>query len=101
MSDSSYNTKVYFEQGGNRLVIAAGGELLIEGALRGLTKGNIFYVDSVNGSNSNDGTTWAKAVATLTYASTLCTADNGDIIFVAPKHAETIVAAAGVALAKA
>lgn len=98
MSDASYQGKVYRDQGGDRLTVAAGGELLIEGAIRGLIKGRAFYVDSVAGSNSNDGTNWTKAVATLDYAIGLCTADRGDIVFVAPGHIETVTGAAGVAV---
>lgn len=80
------------------MVVAPGGELLIEGAIRGLIKGQAFYVDSATGSNSNDGTNWTKAVATIDYAVGLCTADRGDIIYVAPGHTETITAAAGLAI---
>lgn len=94
MADSSYMPKVYREQGGDRLVVAPGGEILIEGAVRGLIKGQAFYVDSATGSNSYDGTSWTKAVATLDYAVGLCTAGRGDIIFLAPGHAETGTAAA-------
>lgn len=94
----TYNAKVYTEQGGDRLVVGAGAELLIEGAVRGLIKGRAFYVDSATGSNSNDGSSWTKAVATIDYAVGLCTADRGDIIYVAPGHTETISAAAGLAI---
>jgi hypothetical protein len=51
--------------------------------------GSQFYVDSGSGSNSNDGSSWSKAVATLDYAIGLCTANSGDVIFIAPGHAET------------
>ena len=98
MSDASYQGKVYRDQGGDRLTVAPGGELLIEGAVRGLIKGQAFYVDSATGSNSYDGTSWTKAVATLDYAVGLCTAGRGDIIFLAPGHAETGTAAAFVDL---
>lgn len=93
MADATYGPNVYKDQGGNRLVVAPGGELLIEGAVRGLIKGYAYYVDSATGSNSNDGLTWTTAVATLDYAVGLCTAGRGDIIYVAPGHAETITAA--------
>jgi len=52
--------------------------------------GNQFYVDSGVGSNSNDGLTWATAFATIDYAIGKCTANNADIIWVAPGHVETI-----------
>ncbi len=95
------NSNVYVEQGGNRLVVAPGGELALQGKLTGFLRGNAYFVDSVAGLSSNDGTTWAKAVATINQAVALCTADQGDTIFVAPKHAETIIAASGVLLNKA
>lgn len=98
MSDITYGPKVYNEQGGDRLVIAAGGELLVEGAIRGLLKGQAFYVDSATGDNANDGTSWTNAVATIDYAVGLCTADRGDVIYVAPGHTETISAAGGLAI---
>jgi hypothetical protein len=90
----TYGPKVYHEQGGDRLVVAPGGELLMQGAIRGLIKGQAFYVDSATGSNANDGTNWTEAVATLDYAVGLCTAGRGDIIYLAPGHAETGTAAA-------
>lgn len=55
--------------------------------------GNIFYVDSVTGSDSDDGTTWAGAEATISAALGDCTANKGDIILVAPNHTETLAAA--------
>lgn len=57
--------------------------------------GNQFYVDSGTGSASNDGLTWATALATIDSAVGKCTASNGDMIFVAPGHVETLAAAAG------
>lgn len=106
MSDSTYGPKVYRKQGGNEMVVASGGTLTIEpggildidGLVAGLTHGQIFFVDSVNGSNSNDGTSWAEAVATVDYAVGLCTANRGDLIVVAPAHAETIDAAGDITL---
>ena len=58
-----------------------------------LTFGNIFYVDSVTGSNSDTGTSPVTAVATIDYAIGLCTANNGDVILVLQGHAETVTAA--------
>lgn len=54
------------------------------------TTGNVYFVDSVTGSNSNDGKRPTKAVATIDYAIGLCTANKGDTIVVLPKHAESI-----------
>lgn len=53
--------------------------------------GNQFYVDSGTGNASNDGLTWATALATIDSAVNKCTASNGDIIWVAPGHVETII----------
>ena len=60
-----------------------------------------FFVDGTNGSAAGDGLTWATAVSTITLALAKCTANKGDIIWVAPWHAETISAAAGLVLNKA
>lgn len=57
--------------------------------------GNTFYVDA-NVENEGDGSSWANARDTLDEAINLCTADNGDVIFVAQGHSETMGAAADV-----
>lgn len=101
MADSSYNSKVYQKQGGDELVVASGGALRIEGAVYGLTAGTNFFVSSVAGSSANDGLSFAAPKATLAQALSLCTADKGDRVFLMPGHAETISAAAGVAVAVA
>ena len=62
--------------------------------------GSQFYVDSVNGSATGDGLTWDTAVTTITLALAKCTASKGDVIWVAPWHAETITAAAGIVFNK-
>lgn len=59
--------------------------------------GEVFWVDSGEGSNGNDGT-FGKPWATLDYAVGRCTASRGDIIMVKPGHADTVSAAAGLAL---
>jgi len=51
-------------------------------------KGTAFYVDSVTGSSGNDGKSWATALATVDQAVAKCTANKGDVIFVAPYHQE-------------
>lgn len=62
------------------------------------TLGKCFYVNSVTGSNSNTGLRDVNtdALATIAYAISLCTANKGDFIIVAPEHAETITAAGGI-----
>lgn len=51
--------------------------------------GNVFWVDSGAGSDSGKGTR-ERPFATIDYAIGRCTANNGDIIFVKPGHAETL-----------
>lgn len=58
-----------------------------------LTFGNIFYVDSgaTAASDSNNGKDPIKSpMATLDAAIGLCTANNGDVIYVLPGHSETL-----------
>ncbi len=64
--------------------------------------GNVFWVSSTqaNASNQNPGT-FNEPCATIAGALVYCTADKGDIIMVKAAHAETISAAAGIALSKA
>lgn len=63
-----------------------------------VTFGNYFYVSSVTGSTTFDGTRFNRAVPTIDAAINLCTADNDDVVVVLPGHAETISGAAGVAM---
>ena len=59
--------------------------------------GNIFWVDSGAGSDAAGyGGNPDKPFATLDYAIGLCTANNGDVIYVMPGHAETVSGAAGI-----
>ena len=63
---------------------------------KSFTPGSIFYVDSGH-SAASDGAGFGqnpdKPVATIDYAVGLCTASQGDVIFVMPGHAETISSA--------
>ena len=52
--------------------------------------GKTFWVDSVNGSDGNNGNQ-TYPLGTIAKALTLCSDDRGDIIMVAAGHAETIV----------
>lgn len=65
------------------------------------TTGNVYYVNSVRGSDGNVGTDPNFPLATIAQAQTSATASNGDVVVVAPGHAETVSAAAGIALSKA
>ena len=63
-----------------------------------LTTGKVFHVDSGADAADNDNaaTNPAQPAATLDGAIGKCTANNGDVILVAPGHAETISAAAAI-----
>jgi len=59
------------------------------------TTGNVFFVDSGSGTgadNASAGKNPAVPFLTIDYAIGQCTANNGDIIFVMPGHAETVAA---------
>ncbi len=58
--------------------------------------GSVFYCDSGEGTGTEDGLTWATATDTIKEAIDLCTDNNGDVILVAPGHAETIGASVAV-----
>ena len=60
--------------------------------------GNEFYVSSVDGDDSHNGRSSAMAVATIAACLDLMTANNDDIMYLKPGHAETISAAAGIAI---
>jgi hypothetical protein len=66
-----------------------GGVPLFPGSLP-MTVGNVFFVDSGTGSNSNTGTNLDAPLATIDAAIGKCTASNGDLVIVFPGHAETL-----------
>lgn len=57
-----------------------------------LTTGNVFFVSSTSARHGN-GKTPKYPVATLDEATNKCTANNGDIVYIMPNHAETIASA--------
>lgn len=59
--------------------------------------GDVYWVDSVNGSDSNKGS-FDQPFASLDYAVGRCTASKGDIIVAKPGHVETVTAAGGLDL---
>lgn len=63
--------------------------------------GKTIYVDSVNGNDNNTGEDPKAALATLAQAIANATASAGDIIVLAPKHAETLVSAGAINVSKA
>lgn len=75
------------------------GALMVDGLefYAGVTRGNRIFVDSNNGVSTNSGKSPAEAITTLDAAFALCTANNGDVIYVMPNHSETITGAGGIA----
>jgi len=65
------------------------------------TTGTSFFVDSATGASTNTGRTPASPFATLAQAVAACTPSKGDRIYLMPGHAETISAAAGIAIGTA
>lgn len=65
--------------------------------------GNIYFVRSThaNASNSNTGRKPNAPLATIAYAISLCTANQGDVIVVGPGHVETVTGAGTVTVNKA
>ena len=61
--------------------------------LPSIGRGDVYYVDSVNGSASNTGKTPTQALITLDAAVGKCTASQGDVIYLLPGHAEDLVSA--------
>lgn len=59
--------------------------------------GNVYWVDSAQGSNGNKGT-FTLPFSTIDYAVGRCTADQGDTIIVAAGHTESVIAASGLDL---
>lgn len=63
-----------------------------------LTPGEIYFVNSVRGSNDNDGRDVLRPRATWASAYGKCRANRGDIVCLLPGHAETYTAAAAMLL---
>lgn len=62
----------------------------------GRSVGNVWYVDSVTGASGDDGSTWALAEALIVQGIGDAASSKGDIVFLAPGHAETISAATAI-----
>ena len=71
-----------------------GGALIKELPFFDMVAGDVYWVDSGNGSSTNAGT-FSRPLATLDQAINKCTANNGDRIYLYPGHSEAISAAAG------
>lgn len=66
--------------------------------------GNVFWVDSGHANAANTphhGAEKDKPFSSMHYASSRCTANNGDVVLVSPGHIETVIAAAGLSCAVA
>lgn len=63
-----------------------------------MTTGNVFFVSSTatNASDGNLGSSPDKPLATLDGAYTRTTANNGDLVFLMPNHAETVTGVGGI-----
>ncbi len=68
----------------------------------GVPGGSVFFVNSSN-TAANSGGGYSKDVPALTIAQALalCVASRGDVIYVLPGHAETIIAAGGITVSVA
>ncbi len=62
-----------------------------------LGTGEVFYVDADAPGNAT-GTSWTNAVLTWDAGNNKCTASRGDVILIAPGHAEDLATASAVAL---
>lgn len=62
--------------------------------------GNVFWVDSVHGSDGNRGT-YDRPYATLAFAVSQCIADRGDVIVIKSGHSETLATAGAVTISTA
>ena len=60
------------------------------GAIGNIGRGDVYYVDSVNGSANNTGKTPTQALAGIDAAVGKCTANQGDMIVVLPNHVEDL-----------
>ncbi len=68
-----------------------------------LGPGNVFFVDSgaslaLDANNGNAGNSWESPLATLDYAVGLCTANQNDVILLAPGHSESKTTTGNIAL---
>ena len=67
-------------------------------AMQNTGLGDVYYVDYTNGDDGRAGKSPETAVKTLDYAVGLCTANQGDVIYLQAGHAETLATAAAIAL---
>lgn len=71
--------------------LAVNGVPIYGGGNKLFTTGTVYFVDSVNGSNTNSGLNTNEALATIEYTiENKVTTSKGDIVAVMPGHTETI-----------
>jgi len=91
MSDFIGNFRKVFARKGEFNTLDVSTQLTLGNQSLVTNKGSIFFVNS-NASNANDsnsGKSWSSPLATLDGAINKCTANNGDMILLAPGHSET------------
>lgn len=81
----------------NGLNVGGGSPVTGSGGL--FTTGNVYYVGNAGSNEADDAShgTATAPFATLDYAIGRCTANQGDVIYVMPGHAENVGAAAAIA----
>ena len=80
-----------------------GGQQWVDSFYRPVTQttGNVIYCDSVTGTAGGPGFSPETAYSTMILAMGGCTASNGDVVFVAPGHTESVTAAAAMTFSTA
>ena len=61
------------------------------GSLELFSTGSVFFVDSVTGSDTQDGLDPSSALATIDAAINKCTADKGDLVIVMPNQSSITI----------
>lgn len=77
-------------------VLKATNKLTIGNQAVVVNQGTSYFVDSGSGSDTNSGTSWSQALATLSTAIGKCTASQGDTIYLAEGHAEDVESAGAI-----
>lgn len=96
MADNTYQPKIYRRQGGDELVVANGGIVIVEsgGQINLLSPNGAFYFVDPNIVTSGDGRSWGQAFDTMEEA--LASIVSGDTIAFRGKVREQLTAPAQV-----
>ena len=73
-------------------------ELTLLASINGMPPNNVYFVNSVTGTNDASRGSKDQPLASIDYAVGLCTASKGDVILALPGHVETIGGAAALAV---